>query len=166
MRQFISSFFVLLTVFSLLSNCNGQQSIELLNGETIAVSELDDFVQKEMERLGLPGLSIAVLNNGDVIYHRTLGVKNAQEGGSVDKNTTFESASITKAVFAYYVMRMVDQGVLDLDTPLYTYLPNYDLDHDPRYKEITARLILTHQRSDGWNDNSIREQAVRTCFTC
>ena len=47
--------------------------------------------------------------------------------------------------FAYFVMQMVEQGILDLDTPLYQYLPNYDLDHDDRYKEITARLVLSHQ---------------------
>ena len=145
MRQSILFLVFVLAIMPMTSSCNGQDHLQLLNGERLSSSQLDMFLEDEMERLEIPGLSIAVLDQGRVTYHRTIGVKNAQSGRKVDKRTTFESASITKAVFAYFVMRMVDEGVLDLDTPLYTYLPNYDLDHDPRYKQITARMILTHQ---------------------
>ena len=136
--------FVLIGTFFQL-HCQGQNTIQLLNDETLTAEQLDSFLSEQMEELNMPGLSIAIVNNGSVVYHRTLGVKNAQSGELIDKQTAFEAASITKSVFAYYIMRMVDEGVIDLDTPLHEYLPNYDLDHDPRYTSITARLILTHQ---------------------
>ena len=52
---------------------------------------------------------------------------------------------MTKPLFAYIVLRLVDRGVLNLDTPLYTYLPYEDIAHDERYKLITARMVLTHR---------------------
>ena len=138
---FLVSFFALTSVIA----CYGQNEIELLNGQTIQADELDAFLNEQMEDLNIPGLSIAVVNDAEIVYHRVLGVKNAQTEEPLDENTTFEAASMTKSVFAYFVMKMVDEGVLDLDQPLYEYLPNYDLDHDDRYRKITARLILTHQ---------------------
>ena len=52
---------------------------------------------------------------------------------------------MTKPVFAYTVLRLVDRGVLKLDTPLYTYRPYEDIADDDRYKLITARMVLTHR---------------------
>jgi CubicO group peptidase (beta-lactamase class C family) len=52
---------------------------------------------------------------------------------------------MTKPVFAYTVLRLVDRGVLKLDTPLHEYLPYDDIAHDDRYKLITARMALTHR---------------------
>ena len=60
-------------------------------------------------------------------------------------DTVFEAASMTKPVCAYIVLRLVDRGVLKLDTPLYTYLPYEDIAYDDRYKLITARMVLTHR---------------------
>src|SRR5262245_34185872 len=62
------------------------------------------------------------------------------------------SASVTKSAFACLVMKLVDQGVVELDKPVYEYLPkplpayaNYkDLASDPPYKKITARMLLDH----------------------
>jgi CubicO group peptidase (beta-lactamase class C family) len=63
---------------------------------------------------------------------------------AVNDQTLFEAASLAKPVFAYFVIKMVEKGVLDLDTPLYTYLPYPDAAHDERYKLITARIVLNH----------------------
>src|SRR6185312_17072903 len=62
------------------------------------------------------------------------------------------SASLSKAAFATVVMRLVQQRKLDLDKPVYQYLPNplpeypsyADLSGDPRYKKITLRMLLSH----------------------
>jgi CubicO group peptidase (beta-lactamase class C family) len=62
----------------------------------------------------------------------------------VNDQTLFEAASVSKPIFAYFVMRMVEKGLLNLDTPLYKYLPYPDIEHDDRYKLITARMVLNH----------------------
>jgi CubicO group peptidase (beta-lactamase class C family) len=93
----------------------------------------------------MPGLSIAVICNGQIVYHRELGIANVNTGGKVDSLSIFEAASMSKPLFAYWVMKMVDQGLLNLDTPLYRYMPYPDIEKDPRYKLITARLALSHR---------------------
>src|SRR5262249_49289907 len=107
--------------------------------------ELDRFVRAYLEYYKIPGISIAVIKDFEVVYHRGFGVKNTATREPVDDDTVFEAASMTKPVFAYTVLRLVDRGVLDLDTPLYTYLPYEDIAHDDRYKLITARMVLTHR---------------------
>jgi CubicO group peptidase (beta-lactamase class C family) len=51
---------------------------------------------------------------------------------------------MSKTPFTYLVMKMIEQGILNLDTPLYTYLPYPDIAYDERYKLITARMVLCH----------------------
>ena len=107
--------------------------------------ELDRFVQAYLDYFKIPGISVAVIKDSRVVYHRGFGVKNTATREPVTDDTVFEAASMTKPVFAYTVLRLVDRGVLDLDTPLYTYLPYDDIAHDDRYKLITARMVLTHR---------------------
>ncbi|HEX8018327.1 serine hydrolase domain-containing protein [Mucilaginibacter sp.] len=106
---------------------------------------MDRFLQKQMDSLQLPGLSIAFINKGKIVYHRALGVADIKTKAPVDEQSIFEAASLSKAVFAYWVMKMVDQGLLNLDAPLYKYLPYPDIAQDERYKLITARMVLSHQ---------------------
>jgi CubicO group peptidase (beta-lactamase class C family) len=93
----------------------------------------------------IPGLSIAVISDSKVIWTRAFGVTNAQTKAQVSESTVFEAASLTKPVFAYAVLKLVDNGKLDLDTPLVKYLPGrYDVGDDPRLDQITARHVLSH----------------------
>jgi CubicO group peptidase (beta-lactamase class C family) len=57
----------------------------------------------------------------------------------------FEAASLSKTVFAYAVMKMVESGTLDLDTPLNKYLPAPYIENDDRLSQITARRVLSHK---------------------
>ena len=111
----------------------------------IDTDELDRLVRAYLDYFKIPGMSLAVIKDSRVVYHRGYGVKNAATREPVGDDTVFEAASMTKPVFAYTVLRLVDRGVLDLDTPLYTYLPYDDIAHDDRYKLITARMVLTHR---------------------
>ena len=93
----------------------------------------------------IPGISLAVIKDSKVVFSRGFGLRNAQTREAVTEETVFEAASMTKPVFAYTVLRLVDRGVLTLDTPLFTYLPYEDIAYDERYKLITARMVLTHR---------------------
>jgi len=92
----------------------------------------------------IPGLSIAVIRDGTLQWSGAFGVQSTATGAAVDPNTVFEAASLSKPVFAYAVLRMVDRGDFDLDTPLATYLPYERLVHEPRYRQITARMVMSH----------------------
>jgi CubicO group peptidase (beta-lactamase class C family) len=93
----------------------------------------------------VPGLSIALLRDGELVWHRGFGVKNTKTNEPVSDSTVFEAASLSKPVFAYAVLKLVDAGKFDLDKPLNQYLPgNYDVGDDPRLGQITARRVLSH----------------------
>jgi CubicO group peptidase (beta-lactamase class C family) len=126
-------------------SCPAMAQFHALNGKTITADVFDGFLQRQMDSLGMPGLSIAVINDDKIVYRRALGVANVDTKAKVDEQSIFEAASMSKPVFAYLVMRMVDKGLLDLDTPLYRYMPYPDIERDERYKLITARIVLTHR---------------------
>ncbi|HJQ68410.1 MAG TPA: serine hydrolase [Blastocatellia bacterium] len=107
-------------------------------------ARLDSLIPRLMRDGDVPGLSIAVVRGSDVLYHRAFGVKNAETKEPVIDNTIFEAASLTKPVFAYAVLRLVEAGKLDLDTPLTKYLPQPYIEGDERLSLITARRVLSH----------------------
>ncbi len=106
---------------------------------------LDNFISRYQEYYVIPGVSLALIKDGKVVYHKTYGVKNAYTQERVNEKTLFEAASVTKPVFGFAVCRLAEQGILDLNQPLYTYLPFEDIAHDERYKLITARHVLSHK---------------------
>jgi CubicO group peptidase (beta-lactamase class C family) len=98
-----------------------------------------------MKAADVPGLSIALVRNGKVAWVRAIGLKDSKSRYPVTEETVFEAASLSKPVFAYGVLKLVDAGRLDLDKPLNQYLPGeYDVGPDPRLSQVTARRVLTH----------------------
>lgn len=123
---------------------NAYTQIRTLNGTYLSEKAIDEFLKQQINSGAVPGLSIAVINDGKVVYHRAIGVANLTTHTPVNKSSIFEAASLSKTMFTYFVLRLVDKGVLNLDTPLYTYLPYPDIAQDERYKLITARMVLSH----------------------
>ncbi len=121
------------------------------------VAVLEKEIPALMEKAGIPGMSIALIRDGEVVWSRGFGIKNMKTGEPVKDDTVFEAASLTKPFFAFLAMKFVEEGKLDLDKPLVTYAPEdtivqkfirhpltkegfrYDL-----FKKITARMVLSH----------------------
>ncbi|MGX5819500.1 serine hydrolase domain-containing protein [Chitinophaga lutea] len=118
--------------------------IRALSGRLLRTDEVDRYVRRQMDSLQLPGLSIAIINDGRIVYHRALGVVNTATRVPVNDSTLFEAASLSKPVFADYVLELADKGLFHPDTPLYKYLPYEDIASDERYRLITARMVLAH----------------------
>lgn len=95
-----------------------------------------------LELASVPGLALAVVDGGQV-WKRGFGRAIEDPAQAVSGDTIFEAASLGKPVFAYAVLRLVDDGVLDLDRPLYDYLPIPDA-NNPRMKRVTSRQVLSH----------------------
>jgi len=125
--------------------CNLKAQIISPAGKRISNAAMDAFLKNQMDSLQLPGVSIAFINKGKIVYHRALGIKDIKTKEPVDEQSIFEAASLSKPIFAYWVLKMADRGLLSLDTPLYKYLPYPDIAQDERYKLITARMVLSHQ---------------------
>jgi CubicO group peptidase (beta-lactamase class C family) len=105
---------------------------------------LGKLIPDLMNRAGVPGLSIALIEDGKIGWVGSFGARNAKTGETVDERTVFQAASLSKPVFAYAVLKLVDEGKLDLDTPLSKYLPGYVV-NDDRVNLITARHVFTHR---------------------
>ena len=117
----------------------------LVGHDTFDASRVDSFIEVYSEYYEIPGVSLAILKDGEILYHQTYGVKNIFTQAPVTDKTLFEAASITKPVFGFLVNKLAEQNVIDLDKPLYQYLPFEDIEHDERYKKITARYVLSHK---------------------
>lgn len=134
-----------------------------LSGKKLSAAEVDSFIQRSMDSLKIPGLSMAIVQKGKIVYYKAAGIKNDKRE-AVDSNTLFEAASMTKPVFAYTVQRLVQEGQLHLDTPLYRYYSYDDIEYDDRYKRITARMVLSHTtgfpnwRSGGGSELTIQSE--------
>src|SRR6185312_4663078 len=110
-----------------------------------AIRRLETDIPRLLHDADVPGLSIALIRDGRVVWAKGFGVGNVVTGNPVTTGSIFEAASLSKCVFAYAVLRLVDEGKLDLDTPLNRYLgTNYDVVGDDRINLITARHVLTH----------------------
>jgi CubicO group peptidase (beta-lactamase class C family) len=135
--------------------------------------KLDAILEREIPRLmelaGIPGLSMAVVQDGQIFWKKALGVKSRETNEPVDENTMFEAASLTKTVTAYAAMRLVEREELDLDKPLFEYFPNQEypkLAKDERYKKITARLVLTHTTGlPNWGSRLMREPGKQYAYS-
>lgn len=101
-------------------------------------------VRQLMKKENVPGMSIIIINNAEIESHNMYGLKNSESHDPVDENTVYEAASLSKPVFAYGVLQMVEEGLLNLDTPLIEYLPYPDVENDKRLQLITARMVLSH----------------------
>jgi len=131
---------------------------------------LSSFVLTSMNYYNIPGASIAVIKDKEIIYHNTFGVSNLLTERPVNETDVFQAASVTKPVFAFIVNRLIDRGILELDKPLYQYLPFPNLESDKRYELMTARHVLSHQSGlpnwawggpHGWKSN----EATQLLFT-
>jgi CubicO group peptidase (beta-lactamase class C family) len=109
------------------------------------ILQLEKDVPDLMKKDGVPGLSMAVIRGGKTTWVHGFGIKEATTGQPVTGNTVFEAASLSKPVFAYGVLKLVELGKLDLDVPLTTYLPKPFIAGDERLAKITARIVLSHR---------------------
>jgi CubicO group peptidase (beta-lactamase class C family) len=115
-----------------------------------AVASLTQHIPDLMQQADIPGLSIALIENGRTAWLRSFGTVDPTTNAAVTDHTRFSAASLSKPVFAYAVLTLVDQGKLDLDTPLTHYWPAdspYPIDpaNDPRFARITVRIALSHR---------------------
>jgi len=97
-----------------------------------------------MSELHVPGVSIALVRDRTVAWTRSWGVADARTGVPVTEETLFEAASMTKPLFAYSVLRLVEEGTLDLDDPLPA-IPGEEAVPDQEERRlITAQMALSH----------------------
>jgi CubicO group peptidase (beta-lactamase class C family) len=111
----------------------------------ISRSELEELVQKTLNLWHVPGLAIAVVQDGQVRLCEGFGLRNVAQALPVTSQTLFPIASCTKAFTAMTVGMLVDDGLLEWDKPIKKYLPDFKMRDDYATKCLTPRDLLSHR---------------------
>lgn len=114
-----------------------------IRGETPALVSLED----RMRVLNVPGVSVAVVNDGRIEWARAWGVADAASGRPVGPNTLFQAASISKPVAALAALRLVQDGRIDLDGDVNQWLSSWNVPENEftTGAKVTLRGLLTHR---------------------
>jgi CubicO group peptidase (beta-lactamase class C family) len=116
---------------------------EQVDDEARQAASLIEAVEGARERWNVPGIAAAVWRDG-AVESCAAGVTSIETNQPVTPSTLFQIGSITKVFTATLIMRLVDEGRLDLDEPISTYLPDLRLVDAQAQRTITLRHLLTH----------------------
>ncbi|MEO8116884.1 MAG: serine hydrolase [Bacteroidota bacterium] len=125
--------------------------VQEINAQT---DSIDFFLKNEMQKRGIPGLQVAIVQNGKIIKTGNYGLSNVQDSIPVDSRTLFTINSITKAFTGIAIMQLVEAGKLNLSSPVSAYLDNLP----DNWKPVTIQQLLSH--TSGIPDIVDEEEAV------
>lgn len=143
-------------------------AITRLDDSRIDTTELSEQIEALTRAGNVHGLTVTIFNDGEKVYSRAFGYADQPANKRLQTSTEIYGASLSKAVFSVLVMRLVEQGVLDLDKPLQDYVKDplwqsrastskawhedlSALRNDPRYQRINARMSMSHTTGlPGW----------------
>ncbi len=159
MKHMVFTLFVLLTILgvaacgqaaALAATTSGPEPpLRLSEPVEAIIADLERYVPEYMREENIPGASIALIRDDQVVWTEGFGVANAITRQPVTPETVFEVASNSKVVTAYIALRLVDQGKLSLDEPLNAYLPEAWLPRSEYRDAITLRHVLSHSSGLG-----------------
>ena len=117
--------------------------------------DLDAYVARTMKTFGVPGLSIAIVKDGEVVLAKGYGVRKLGESTPVDPHTLFGIGSNTKAFTTAALATLVDEGRISWDDPVYERLPGFQM-YDPYVAhEMTIRDLVTHRSGMGLGEGDL-----------
>lgn len=134
-------------IIAVLVICCTKPASETLH-ENALNKKIDSFLGGTVDRLKLPGLTVAVTRNDSIIYSNAFGYTNIETKKPMKPENIFHWASVSKTFVATAIMQLREQRKIDLDEKLITYLP-YFKQKDPTYKTITIRQMLNHTSGIG-----------------
>lgn len=113
---------------------------------SLAVAYAGDKIQWAIDRYHLPGVAVSLIDDQETIWQEAFGVANLEANTPVDSHTVYKLWSVAKVFTALETLRLVEDGLVDLDTPITEYLPNFSIQSRfPDSAPITIRTILTHR---------------------
>ena len=118
-------------------------TVIVLSTRTLVMAQTNDveiFLQQKMKELHIPGMQIAVVQNGKIVFSESYGYVNLQDSVLVNKRSIFAINSCTKAFTGVAIMQLVEDGKVDLDAPISSYVDELPAD----WKPITVKQLLIH----------------------
>jgi CubicO group peptidase (beta-lactamase class C family) len=122
-------------------------------GQHTALEGLDAYVEQAMLQWDVPGVALAVVKNGEIIYERGFGTRIVGADHPVDAETLFPIASTTKAMTVAALGMLVDEGKLSWDDRVIDHLPGFRLGDPYVTRNVTVRDLLTHRTGMASHNN-------------
>jgi CubicO group peptidase (beta-lactamase class C family) len=122
------------------------------NPYAATIAEGRRAVQEAMAETGATAVSVALVDGNRVVWAEAFGVADRETDRKAATNTLFAACSVSKMLAAVSVMILVDQGLISLDEPVTTYIGDFSMPLDPRYRDITVRMLLSHSSALPGND--------------
>lgn len=111
--------------------------------DTPDFAAIDVYIERQMGDLRIPGLALAVVQGGQIIYSKGFGIA-GPDGRAVTPQLPFQIASLTKPMTGVAVMQLVEAGKLELDAPVQRYLPWFRVADEAASAQITIHHLLYH----------------------
>ena len=108
------------------------------------IARLDQQIRDHLARYHIPAMAVAVLQGERILYSGGFGTTQIEEGCPVTTRTLFRIGSLTKVLTAVAILRLVDQGYLDLDVPICSYVPNLSFSIPDLAQVVTLRMLMSH----------------------
>jgi CubicO group peptidase (beta-lactamase class C family) len=120
--------------------------LQAQNGTTPPnLNGLDSFIEQVMKDWHVPGLAVAIMKDGKVVYSQGFGYRDVKKGSKVTPHTLFAIGSCSKSFTATALAILVDEGKLDWDKPVREYLPDFRLSDVYATERLRVRDLVTHQ---------------------
>ena len=110
-----------------------------------AVAKIRDYLEKGMQAWQVPGATICLVHKGETILSEAFGLRNIDSGEPTERETVFWIASNTKAMAALSLALLVDEGRLDWDEPIRTYVPTLRMATRQLTENVSVRDLLSHR---------------------
>src|SRR5947209_13075159 len=107
--------------------------------------DLEQFVPTQMQKWKVPGVAIAVVQNGQVIYSHGFGLRDVKSNLPVTTKTIFAIGSISKSFTSLSMGMLNDEGKLDWDKPVRQYLPEFQMNDPVASERMTPRDLISHR---------------------
>ena len=109
--------------------------------------QLEQIVAKLREDYNVAGMSVALIKNGEIVSVEGYGVRDAAENLPMTKDTVMPIGSVTKTFTSLALAMLADEGKLDWDEPVRTYIPWLKLNNEMLTENVTARDLMCHRSS-------------------
>lgn len=141
-----NKFFKIFAIFAFAIGCNSVPlPDEIANPKYQPVIDaLQDFISYQMQDKDLPAVSIALVDDQEVVWARGFGFADPENKVAATANTIYRVGSVSKLFTDIGIMQLVERGEIDLDAPVTQYLPDFS-PHNPFGKPITLRQLMSHR---------------------
>lgn len=107
--------------------------------------DFEAYIKKAYAEWNAPGVAVAIVKDGKVIFAKGFGVRIAEKDLPVDEHTIFQIASLSKNMLAHLIAKLVEEKKLSFDDRVTQYLPNFKLNDPSQTNTITIRDLISHR---------------------